>query len=85
MSTNRKENRAITQLAVAAVVPILLIASWQFVSVVFKSSFGPFFPAPSAVMSALWDWATGLTGSTAIYSGHLIDALRASIGRIILG
>ena len=85
MSINRKGNRAVAQIVMSAAVPILLIASWQFISVVFKSSFGPFFPAPSAVVSALWDWATGLTGSTAIYSGHLIDALRASIGRIIVG
>lgn len=68
--------------ATAAAVPVFLLLGWQVASIVFASAFGPFFPAPSAVLAALWDWATGLTGSTAIYSGNLAAALQASIGRI---
>jgi NitT/TauT family transport system permease protein len=66
-------------------VPVLAIVAWQTAATLLAGSLGPFFPSPLAVGAAIWDWATGLTGVTAIYSGQLLAAIGASMRRILIG
>lgn len=65
--------------------PLLALAAWQIAATLLASSLGPFFPTLGAVSAALFDWATGLTGSTQIYSGTLPDAIWESLTRILIG
>jgi NitT/TauT family transport system permease protein len=69
----------------AVIVPVIALAAWQIAATVFKSSLGPFFPSLDAVAAALFDWATGATGGTVIYSGQLGSAVLASFQRIVIG
>jgi NitT/TauT family transport system permease protein len=65
-------------------VPVGLLAVWHVLAIVFSKSLGPFFPSPGAVAAAWFDWATGATGVTVIYSGQLIVAIVASVRRIAI-
>ena len=67
------------------VIPLVALAAWEIAAILLAKSLGPFFPRLSAVAMALFDWATGLTGSTAIYSGQLWLAIWESIRRILIG
>lgn len=66
------------------IVPIIALGAWEVAALAFKSSLGPFFPSLGAVAAALFDWATGLTGDTAIYSGKLWIAIGESFRRILI-
>jgi NitT/TauT family transport system permease protein len=73
------------QAASYALLPLGLLLAWQAASLLLGDALGPFFPSPLAVVWALVDWATGLTGDTAIYSGQLAGAILASVRRIAIG
>lgn len=60
-------------------VPIALLLAWQAASIIFA---GPFFPGPVKVGQATYDWLTGATGITSIYSGTMMTAIGASARRI---
>ncbi len=64
-------------------VPAGLILVWFVVSLSLREYLGPFFPPPHVVALSLYDWATGATGTTQIYSGELLTAVVASSRRII--
>jgi NitT/TauT family transport system permease protein len=64
------------------IVPLVALAAWEIAAILLAKSLGPFFPRLGAVGGALFDWATGLTGSTAIYSGQLGIAIIESVRRI---
>ena len=66
------------------IVPILALAAWEIASVTLSATLGPFFPGLEKIAIALFDWATGLTGDTAIYSGTLLDAIWESLRRIVI-
>jgi NitT/TauT family transport system permease protein len=67
------------------VVPVIALAAWELAAILLAKSLGPFFPRLGAVAAALFDWATGATGSTQIYSGTLLDATWESLRRILTG
>lgn len=77
--------KKVAHVATFLVLPVGILVAWQLAAVAFSASFGPFFPPPSKVVAALFDWATGLTGVTAIYSGTLIDAILSSLRRVAIG
>lgn len=64
--------------------PAILLVTWQIFGMFLSRQTGSFFPAPSAVAAALYDWTTGRTGSTLIYSGELYLAIGASLRRVLL-
>jgi NitT/TauT family transport system permease protein len=66
------------------IVPLMALAAWEIASLSLKSTLGPFFPGLDKIGLALFDWATGLTGDTAIYSGMLGEAIWESLRRIII-
>jgi NitT/TauT family transport system permease protein len=65
-------------------VPILALAIWEIAALSLSATLGPFFPDLVKIGAALFDWATGLTGSTAIYSGKLWLAVLESLRRILI-
>ena len=66
-------------------IPLVALAAWEIAASVLSKSLGPFFPRLSAVGLALFDWATGMTGTTVIYSGQLWAAALDSGRRILIG
>lgn len=67
-----------------AIVPLIALAAWEIASVLLAKSLGPFFPGLEKIALALFDWATGMTGGTAIYSGMLAEAIWESLRRILI-
>lgn len=66
------------------IVPIVALAVWELCAILLEKTMGPFFPRLNAVALALFDWATGATGSTQIYSGQLGLAIMESLRRIMI-
>jgi NitT/TauT family transport system permease protein len=77
-------------LALAAVVasyllvPVGFLALWEVSALWFAKALGSFFPPPTTVVLSIYDWLTGATGSTAIYSGELLIAIRESLYRVVV-
>ncbi len=66
------------------IVPLAFLGLWEVAALTFAKSLGSFFPPPTTVALAIYDWATGATGSTAIYSGELLLAIRESLVRVVI-
>lgn len=66
------------------VIPLVFLLAWEVAAISLAKSLGPFFPRLSAVAMAWLDWATALTGGTAIYSGQLALATWESMRRIVV-
>jgi len=66
------------------IVPVLALVAWEIGAIALQAKLGPFFPRLSKVLLALFDWATGATGDTAIYSGQLGIAIWESLRRILI-
>lgn len=66
------------------VVPVLILAAWEWFS---RSGYLPqsLLPPPSAVVHALADWVFGIDGSTQDYSGTWLRHASASAFRVLLG
>jgi NitT/TauT family transport system permease protein len=73
------------RLATVLAIPIMALVIWEVAAIALSKTLGPFFPRLSAVGMALFDWATGVTGDTAIYSGQLWVAIWESGRRIAIG
>lgn len=67
-----------------AIVPLMALATWEIASIWLSATLGPFFPGLDKIGLALFDWATGATGDTAIYSGTLLNAIWESLRRIVI-
>jgi NitT/TauT family transport system permease protein len=79
--TREQVGRWLTYVAI----PLGALVTWEVAAIALSKSLGPFFPRLSAVGLALFDWATGMTGTTAIYSGRLWIAILESLRRVVLG